>query len=241
MKNQLINSLLAEFRLNCQEYYICLKFASTGIRNIAEKLAENKPTSTARLWISEISISDGGDATTKRNYASISMEKYLASSIDNGAFSNEIAKAFVCTIYSLWDETYRNLIAENAQVDQKQVYADLMGDLRHIRHCIIHSKSTITKEHEKIKVLSWNLQPGALVITQKMFADLINQINEMPVGISRFNSSNIFVQKFYDSLIGNEKTSFDSWISKQEPGTDIKTWPQWGLVAKRMPWLSEDC
>lgn len=238
MKNQHINSLLNEFRLKCQEYYICLKFAAEGISNAAERFEENKPESSARLWISDIDICDNEDATIKKNYASINIDKYLKSSSNDGAFSNEIAKAFICTIYSLWDETYRNLIAEDAQVDQKQVSADLMGDLRQIRHCVIHSKSKITKEHEKIKVLAWNLQPGELIITQKMFADLINQINEMPVSISRFSSLNPLVQKFYDSLDEKEKISFDNWICKQEIGTDIRSWPQWNSITQRMPWLN---
>lgn len=200
---------------------------------------EDKPESTARLWISDLDICNSGEATIKKNYTSISINKYLESSRNNGYFSNEIAKAFICIIYSLWDETYRNLIAEDAQVDQKQVSADLMGDLRKIRHCVIHSKSMITKEHEKIKVLTWNLQPGELIITQKMFADLIIHINEMPVGINRFSSPNPLVKKFYDSLDDQERTFFDSWIRKQEPGTDIRSWPQWNSVTQRMPRLSE--
>lgn len=191
------------------------------------------------MWISDLDIGDNGKATINKNYASIGVEKYLESSRINGAFSNEIAKAFVCTIYSLWDETYRNLIARDAQVDQKKVYADLMGDLRHIRHCIIHSKSEITNEHEKIKVIKWDLRPGELLITESMFKDLIDEINNMPVAIGRFSSPIPIVQKFYDSLDDRERASFDSWIDKQEPGTDIRSWPQWASVTQPMPWLSE--
>lgn len=237
MKNQCINYLLEEFRLRCQEYYICLKFATEGIIEAAERFEENKPDPTSRLWISDLDLKGDGQAKINKNYASISVGKYLESSRSDSTFSNEIAKAFVCTIYSLWDETYRNLIAKDAKVDQKNVSADLMGDLRHIRHCIIHSKSVITKEKEKIKVLKWDVQPGELMITQKMFAELISQINEMPVAIERFNSPNPLVQKFYDSLEEKERISFDNWIHKQEPNTDIRDWPHWDSVTQRMPWI----
>lgn len=239
MKNERVNELLNEFRLKCQEYYICLKFAASGIEEAAERFAKDNPIPTARLWISDLDINDDGKATINKNYASIGVEKYIESSRIDGAFSNEIAKAFVCTIYSLWDETYRNLIAQDAQVDQKKVSADLMGDLRHIRHCIIHSKSEITKEHEKIKVIKWILLPGELIITESMFKDLIDEINKMPVAISRFSSPIPIVQRFYDSLDDKERASFDSWIDKQQADTDIRSWPQWASVTQRMPWLRE--
>jgi len=234
MRNEAINDLLDDFRLKCQEYYICFNFSAKGIKNSADVFRKNKPNSKTRLWISDVKKIDDGMAVADKNYASISVEKYLESSKYDGSFSNEIAKAFICTIYSLWDENYRNLIANAAKVDQKKVSSDLMGDLRHIRNCIIHSKSIITKEHEKIKIIAWSLAPGELIITGKMFGDFIDQINKMPVAITGFGSFHPVVQKFYDSLNDQEKSSFDSWIKDQELGADIRNWPQWGSVTQRI-------
>jgi hypothetical protein len=66
-------------------------------------------------------------------------------------------------------------------VSHKGVRSDLMGDLRLIRHCIVHNKSVITSEPEKLKDLKWQLAPGELRITYDMFSGLIDQINRMQV------------------------------------------------------------
>ena len=235
MKIQRIDELLVEFRLKVQEYYICLHFAANGLKEAAEMFEQDKPKPTAKLWLSDITMGEDGAATINKHYASIAVSEYLSSSRENGSFSNEIAKAFVCAIYSLWDEKYRVLIARDARVDQRKVSADLMGDLRHIRNCIVHSKSILKDEHSKVKVLNWSLQPGELIITKKMFADFIDQINTMPVAVEQMGSP--LVQRFYDELSLKQKKQFDKWIAEQGPGADIRTWPQWESVTRGMPWV----
>lgn len=109
----------------------------------------------------------------------------IDSSQRNGDFPNQIARSFICAIYSLWDEFYRNNIAAENGCEQKKVMSGLMGDLRHIRNCIIHKKSIITNEQEKIKELDWILSRGKLIVTEEMFQILITQINNMTVVIKR--------------------------------------------------------
>lgn len=234
-----IDDILNEFRLECQRHYICFFFSAKGASDSADEFENKKPDPEARLWISDVNKSKNGTATIDKNYASISVKEYLDSSKYDGAFPNEIAKSFICAIYSLWDEKYRNLMAKAAHVEQKKISSELMGDLRHIRNCIVHSKSIITSENEKIKAIKWSIQKGELKITGKMFRDLIDQINEMPIIVSKFSSPFQEVQEFYDSLTNEERTDFDGWIHNQKPGTDIKEWPQWASATKKMPWLPQ--
>ncbi len=117
-------------------------------------------------------------------HGSMNIGELIDSAQKDGDFSNQIAKSFICSIYSLWDEFYRHNIAAENNCGQKQVASNLMGDIRHIRNCIVHKKSIITNEQEKIKEINWLLIPGELVISEEMFQILIDQINHMTVTIS---------------------------------------------------------
>jgi hypothetical protein len=64
-----------------------------------------------------------------------------------------------------------------------------MGDIRLIRHCILHNKSIVTEKYAAFKELSWQLSPGPLVITDEMFKTLIDQINRMQVRVEPMNFS----------------------------------------------------
>ena len=168
---------ISEFKRSCQEYYICYSVAAIGLEQAANRIAALSPDRTKTFHIGT------GPPEVGDWQASISMGKYLDSSVRGGAFSDQLAKAFVTAIFSSWDELYRPRIAEEAKVATKKVRSDLMGDLRHIRHCIVHKNSVVTSEHRKLKELNWPMLPGALRITPEMFKGLIDQINTMRVVI----------------------------------------------------------
>jgi hypothetical protein len=170
---------LVDFQKHSQRYYICYSFASMGLQSIMHELMTCDPDPDRNMLVGPGHPKDG-------NFnASINIGELLKSSQAGGDFHNQIAKSFICAIYSLWDEYYRHKIASENSVGQKNVASDLMGDVRHMRNCIIHKKSEITNEHEKLQELRWALSPGELVVTGDMFRVLITQINEMTVRIQR--------------------------------------------------------
>jgi len=170
---------IIDFQLSCQRYYICYCFAANGVEHGADKFGMLKPDRSKTLFVGTGHPDDG------KWHGRINIGEYLDSSKKNGVFSDAIAKAFVCAIYSSWDEYYRHAIATEVGVKQKQVRSDLMGDLRHVRNCIVHKKSVVTDEPGKIKELSWPLIPGPLIVTDEMFRDLLDQINRMVVEVEQ--------------------------------------------------------
>jgi hypothetical protein len=168
---------ITDFQLSCQKYYICYSLAALGLMGHADKFKQLKPNRSNSLIVGTGHPDDG------KWHGSINIAEFLDSSQRNGAFSDSIAKSFVSAIYSSWDEYFRNIVAAEVGAKQKQVKSDLMGDLRHVRNCIIHKKSVLTDEPSKIKTLSWSLSPGPLVVTDEMFRDLIDQINHMAVAV----------------------------------------------------------
>lgn len=170
---------ISDFQLSCQKYYICYTFAANGLTEGAGRFGMLNPDRSKTLYVGTGHPDDG------KWHGRINIGEYLDSSQKNGVFADSIAKSFICAIYSSWDEYYRHAIAVEAGVKQKQVRSDLMGDLRHIRNCIVHKKSVLTDEPEKIRKLSWVLIPGPLIVTDDMFRDLVDQINRMAVAVEQ--------------------------------------------------------
>ena len=104
----------------------------------------------------------------------------------NGKFHDQLAKLILVNIYTEWDELYRPMIAAEHETDSKCIKSDLMGDLRLIRHCIIHNKSKLTtKEIAKLKVLRVKSEMGRLIIPEQDFAEIMNHINKMSIEIPK--------------------------------------------------------
>ncbi len=168
---------ITDFQLACQKHFICFSFGEFGLANFRKKLLDHSPNLESRLHVGT------GHPNTGTWHASIKMGEAIESSQTNGKFTDMIAKAFIVVIYSEWDELYRHRLASEAEADPSLVKCDLMGDLRLIRHCIVHNKSILEHEHEKFKELKWQLSSGVLVVTREMFSSLIDQINQMVVRV----------------------------------------------------------
>ena len=120
--------------------------------------------------------------------ATIKIGDFLKGLEEGGEFENQHAKAFLVLIYHLWDEKYRPAIGSLLSVDPtKQVLCDLMGDVRRVRHLIIHNDSVVPQGFmHRLTMLQeiWNLQPGELKLTEKMIQSLMEQINAIRVNIA---------------------------------------------------------
>jgi hypothetical protein len=181
--NALNSQAITEFQHSCQKYFICYTFSVSGLEEHAKKLASLTQGHTKNLVVGT------GPPEEGQWHASIKISEVIKSSQKNGVFADKIAKSFVTAMYSEWDEYYRHKLAREASVTAKSIQCDLMGDLRLIRHCIVHSKSTVTDEHRKLKQLRWSLLPGSLIITKEMLSTLIDQINQMSARIESEPSS----------------------------------------------------
>jgi hypothetical protein len=183
--NKATSQALTDFSLSCQKYFVCYTFSDFGLQEYAKNLASHSRNHDKTLIVGT------GHPDEKRWHATLRIGEAINSSQANGVFSDKIAKAFVVSMYSEWDEVYRPRLAAEVGTNTKAVKSDLMGDLRLIRHCVVHNKSKITDEHNKLKELKWQLSPGHLTITKEMFSSLLDQINKMIVRVEPRESKTV--------------------------------------------------
>lgn len=171
---------LEAFQSVCHEYYTCYAFACLGMQQVASSMKlEPDKYPNQRLFVSHRSP-DAGHAQSVMNAA-----KAVQYSQRDGLFPDALAKAFITRMYADWDELYRHEIAREFSAAASWVKADLMGDLRRVRHWIVHGKSRVESDLGKILVLPWQLKDGVeLHITSVMFRELADCLNCMQAHIS---------------------------------------------------------
>lgn len=118
-------------------------------------------------------------------HSRVRMRDAVKYSEKDGEYADRIAKAMFVTLYAEWDERFRKMIATECDVAAKQIKSDLMGDVRLVRHWIVHNKSVVDKKRHDLKVLPWQLDTGELKITADRFAAFMVLVNQTEFAIGQ--------------------------------------------------------
>ncbi|WP_155674911.1 hypothetical protein [Burkholderia stagnalis] len=222
-----VETIMGEFIDRCDEYLICLTFAAKGVYAEGKKLKTHGVTKGQQFWIASDTASPN-----PKFHARMDASEFIKKSKKDGHFSNELSKALLCLIYSMWDEIYRHRVAASANADAANIISPLMGDLRKIRHCILHNKSNIPEKGIEFEVLTWPRTPGKLNITADMFLEL-NDIIRRNINISAYRL-NPEVEKIYQQMTAKEKKSFDAWYKIPGNKQNNIPWPDLNKVITRI-------
>ncbi|SDY01766.1 hypothetical protein [Nitrosomonas sp. Nm58] len=168
---------LGEFQARGHALYTCFVFAAAGLDSTAERLRPHL-TGTANQMMF-VGNTDPGQGKPQ---ARIRMQDLVTFSSKNGLFTDTLAKSLIVLLYSEWDELYRHLIAKEVGVKASVVRSDLMGDIRQVRHWIVHNKSIVGTK--VLQVLPWQVSAGSqLVISGEYFVQFMDRLNEMRVHV----------------------------------------------------------
>lgn len=171
-----------------------------------------------RLWL-------GSDLeTNKKLHARMDIRELISRCAKNGLFTTELTKALLCMIYSMWDEIFRHKIAEAYGCEPEKIFCPLMGDLRKIRHCIVHHKSLISESGLNFEYLSWQLPVGPLAVTSEMFRGFNDAIRGQGMHIRAFTLAPE-LERVLPLMSGKEKKSFDEFYKNFKNKWDDSTWP----------------
>ena len=175
--------ILDTFRDYCQRQYLACFYAQMGVNYERERF---NPAPANRLTVGS-QLPDAPQLPGRSVIAEINQSDLYEALKPDGDFCNQHANALVVFIYHLWDDNFRKKIADVLSISKNEVECDLMGDVREIRHRIIHNQSDIPQNlPNKLKILShiWNIAPGELRISSNMIHSLMEQINAIRVKIT---------------------------------------------------------
>lgn len=80
---------------------------------------------------------------------------YIAENSEGGSHEQQHARSIIIFLYTYWEDEIRPRLAKAKGVKTNQITSDIMGDLRIIRHAILHTKAILqAKGHRKLKKLA---------------------------------------------------------------------------------------
>ncbi len=90
----------------------------------------------------------------------ISAADHVATNAPGGSNEQWLAWAIAIFLFTYWEDTVRPRLAKAQGVRLNEIHSDIMGDMRILRHAVLHAKSVIhPKEHRRLKLLG-NMFPA---------------------------------------------------------------------------------
>jgi len=92
------------------------------------------------------------------------VSEYIGANSVGGSNEQHHARAAITFLYAYWDEEVRPALAKALEVPTQEIVSDIFGDLRLIRHAILHNKGILTNSaFQKLKIISEHFGPNDLV------------------------------------------------------------------------------
>lgn len=226
-KDETVQEVLHELIDTFDEYVVCMVFATKGIQEHGEKLASGSFSNDHQMWIGSKLDSN------PKMHARIKTVECIEKCKEKSGFSNEIRKSLLCTMYSLWDELYRHRVAAACNMEAKDLICPLMGDMRKIRHCIIHHKSIVPEDGISFEVLDWQLSPGRLVITHEHFLDFNDAVRSERMNIRSCKLSPE-MEEIFKSMTQKERRKFEEFYKIKGNKENGVEWPGLKQVLSRI-------
>lgn len=89
----------------------------------------------------------------------------------------------VVALYTFWELRSRHRISESLEIPLNNVRSDLFGDLRWLRHAILHKRGRASGEVEKAKVLIWFKTGDEIAVDRQKLKQIVEAIRSFPDGL----------------------------------------------------------
>lgn len=92
------------------------------------------------------------------------VSEYIGANSVGGSNEQHHARAAITFLYAYWDEQVRPKLAQVLQVAVQEIRSDIFGDLRLIRHAILHNNGIITNSNfKRLKMVGEFFRPDDFV------------------------------------------------------------------------------
>lgn len=150
-----MDEVVADLWVEVNESIATLTWAQAGLQRSVEMIKEQPvhPTNPDPRMIMGHGDPNDPDA---RILAEWRRTETIAKLSPGGDAFNRMGRDWVVSIYQAWEDDLRPRIAKAARVAKADVISEVFGDLRHIRHDIVHRRGVATAEHSaKATLLGW--------------------------------------------------------------------------------------
>lgn len=102
-----------------------------------------------------------------------------------------IGNMCIISLYQYWEDHYRSKVANLFAMPKNELKAPIFGDLRLLRHSIVHHAGIALKNIEKSEVLKWYKEGDNIFVSKSQFEDVIYRLKELMLGYKQQNIKGI--------------------------------------------------
>lgn len=96
----------------------------------------------------------------------------------NGLNYQFIGNMGLIALYQYWEDNYRAIIARDLGKTKNDLQVPIMGDLRILRHSIIHHNGIALADVKQCQILSWYSEGDEIFIDEEKFKTIIYHIKK---------------------------------------------------------------
>ena len=184
-----VNNILTQFRSLCyMEFLVSVvnDWGRSRLLRFIEQMKEQHGQPNMRLFYGPLE-----NATDEPSMFAVRNDDLIRMLRHGDEIERFQGNDFIVSIYAIWEGLIRPGIADTLHVPLKDVKSNIMGDIRIIRHAIVHKKGLrLTEDVRKLKVLGqdWvqdDTEYEYWQITPTMRRALIVQIQSLDLNIQQ--------------------------------------------------------
>lgn len=143
--SETVDGILAELHRELKDMTAAHGFAAMGLRRVSELFATLPRAPENPDPIVFIGIGDP-NSPEARQYAQWSLSEALNQVRERGPVETRLGHQWIALLYSLWEHEYRPRLALAHGRDKDDEMYPLLGDLRRLRHDVLHHGGVATQE-----------------------------------------------------------------------------------------------
>jgi len=120
-----------------------------------------------------------GDPNDPQNimWHKVTQKKFKERTIKNGINDKTVCRNCIVLIYEFWETEYRNRVSQALSVKRDTILIPIIGDLRLIRHAILHNKSRVTKDIvTKAEVIKGYNEGQEIIFSEKEMYGIVQAV-----------------------------------------------------------------
>ncbi len=120
----------------------------------------------------------GGVTPRPMHLHQVSIDTVIERNTFGGPNAVFIGRMFIVSIFGFWDDHTRGQLAAALGIPKDDLKAPIMGDLRHIRHAVVHSRSRMVDRASRIELLKWYSDGDVVSPSREQIGEIVDRVLE---------------------------------------------------------------
>ena len=137
-----------------------------------------------RNWDEPIYFGDGPPNDVENVACATTIGERIGRNACDGDNCTFVSTMALVSIYSYWEDGFRQKIAEALQMKKCDLKSDIFGEVGALRNAILHNRGRATRKVANARILAWFEEGDEIFLSQAMYFKLNAEVREYIKSIS---------------------------------------------------------